>query len=113
MHGFRTLALALAIGGFLAHSTAAVRAESTTHPWCMTFKGFCSGGPVCMFRTYQQCKAHAGGLCVANPAMNPLPQAPADGNGSGHDAIAAGVEPLSLNGTARAGKQACRGCRML
>ena len=113
MHGFGTLALALAIGGFLAHWASAVRADATMHPWCMTFKGFCSGGPVCMFRTYRQCKANSGGLCVANPAMNPLPKAPADADGSGHDVSGARVEPVSLNGRGRAGKQICRSCRSL
>ena len=70
---------AVMVAGFVAlsASASAVRAESTMQPWCSTFRGYSSGGPECMYKTYQQCRS-SGAACVANPAINPLPQAPPD-----------------------------------
>jgi hypothetical protein len=68
---------AVVVAGFVALSGSAVRAEPIMQPWCSTFRGYSSGGPECMYKTYQQCRA-SGAACVANPAMDPLPQAPPD-----------------------------------
>ena len=72
---------AVMVVGFVALSASApaVRAESTMQPWCSTFRGYSSGGPECMYKTYQQCRS-SGAACVANPAIDPLPQAPPDAN---------------------------------
>lgn len=69
---------AVVVAGFVALSASAARAEPVIQPWRSTFKGYSSGGPECMYKTYQQCRAMSGSGCVANPAMDPLPQVPTD-----------------------------------
>jgi hypothetical protein len=66
---------AVVIAGFVALSTSAVRAGPTMQPWCSDSRGWGTSTMTCQFETYQQCKAN-GGFCVANPAIDPLPQAP-------------------------------------
>lgn len=47
------------------------------HPWCTSGRGW-AGGFSCGFDTYEQCLANARLYttnCVANPAIDPLPQA--------------------------------------
>jgi hypothetical protein len=46
-------------------------------PWCTdpTGSGTGASNSTCMFFTYEQCSRTAG-MCIANPSMDPLPQAP-------------------------------------
>jgi Protein of unknown function (DUF3551) len=45
-------------------------------PWCSDPTGYTNAhNSTCMFSTYEQCWRTAG-MCIANPSMDPLPQAP-------------------------------------
>jgi hypothetical protein len=47
------------------------------HPWCTSGRGW-AGGTSCAFDTYEHCLENARlytANCVANPAIDPLPQA--------------------------------------
>ena len=68
---------AVVIAGLVALSASAVQAKPIMQPWCTDGRGWGSSAMTCQFETYQQCKANAG-FCVANPAIDPLPQAPPD-----------------------------------
>ena len=91
---------AVVVAGFVAlsASASAVRAGPTMQPWCSTFKGYSSGGPECMYKTYQQCRS-SGAACVANPAIDPLPQAPPDADSPRQ----ASQPPAARAATARSG----------
>jgi hypothetical protein len=45
-------------------------------PWCWDGTANASGELECAFKSYQQCMADKPGAgdCLANPAINPLPQ---------------------------------------
>jgi hypothetical protein len=67
-----SLTLCLTFAALDVPSKAAVM-----QPWCTDPTGWSTGASntTCMFSTYEQCSRNAG-MCVANPSMNPLPQAP-------------------------------------
>jgi hypothetical protein len=73
---------AVVVAGFVTLSASAARAGPTMQPWCTDGRGWGTSTMTCQFETYQQCKAN-GGFCVANPAIDPLPQAPSDFDSSG------------------------------
>jgi hypothetical protein len=60
----------------LTFGSVTTRDAYVAHPWCTSGRGW-SGGFSCAFDTYQQCLENARlytANCVANPAIDPLPQ---------------------------------------
>jgi hypothetical protein len=57
-------------------SSVAPSRAAITQPWCWDGTANASGELECAFKSYQQCMADKPGAgdCLANPAINPLPQ---------------------------------------
>lgn len=73
-------AFSLTLCTFLALS---VPGKATViQPWCSDPRGWGTGASntTCMFSTYEQCLRN-GGMCIANPSMDVLPQVPAPAAG--------------------------------
>ena len=67
------------LGALLVFTVAASTVPSKAamlRPWCASGTGEESGALSCSYDTYEQCVANVG-ICQANPAIQPLPQAQA------------------------------------
>jgi hypothetical protein len=68
------------LGGLLVFFAVAVSTgpskAAMLHPWCASGTVEDSGALSCSYDTYEQCVANVG-ICQANPAVQPLPQAQA------------------------------------
>jgi hypothetical protein len=102
-HWIVTSAFCLGVCFTLAAPLPAL-SKPTIEPWCSDPRGDATGAhnTTCMYYSYEQCKANAG-MCIPNPSMDPLPQAPAWGFGGNPppSTAAPATRAGATNGSAR------------